>query len=171
MTRTTQSSGNKRHGAKLSLFNISLLLFRISPPLAGNPPEIEDVARPEVDIPDIPDTTEDLSSSLQPPQTEVTESETVRVSEGEIVMRVLETSEEGEVGGHLADNSASEGELEVSCGEARRVRPGLPRPREPLETSSSSSSSWSEGEWRASPARMRRFINMAAAFRMIKESD
>ena len=148
-------------------------LFRLSPPLAANPPEIEDVARPEVDIPDIPDTTEDLSSSLQPPPTEVTESETVRVSEGEIVMRVLETSEEGEEGevsGHLGDNSASEGELEVSRGEARRGRPRLPRPPEPLETSSSSSS-WSEGEWRASPARMRRFINMAAAFRMIKESD
>ena len=151
----------------MSLLTISPLLFRISPPLAANPPEIEDVARPDVDI---PDTTEDLSSSLQPPQTEVTESETVRVSEGEIVMRVLETSEEGEVSGHLGDNSASEGELEVSRGEARRGRPRLPRPPEPLETSSSSSS-WSEGEWRASPARMRRFINMAAAFRMIKESD
>ena len=151
----------------MSLLTISPLLFRISPPLAANPPEIEDVARPDVDI---PDTTEDLSSSLQPPQTEVTESETVRVSEGEIVMRVLETSEEGEVSGHLGDNSASEGELEVSRGEARRGRPRLPRPPEPMETSSSSSS-WSEGEWRASPARMRRFINMAAAFRMIKESD
>ena len=148
------------------------MIFRLSPVLS--PPEVEDVPRPGVDIPDLPDTTEDLSSSLQPPQTEVTESEPVRVSEGEIVMRVLETSEEGEEGevsGHLADNSASEGELEISRGEARRGRPRLARPAQLLETSSSSSGSWSEGEWRASPARMRRFINMAAAFRMIKESD
>ena len=152
-----------------------------------NPPEFEDVPRPDVDIPDIPDTaatTEDLSISLHPPQTdpacnqtEVTESETVRVSEGEIVMQVLESSEEGEVSasGELGDNSASAGELEMSRGETRRGRPRLVRPVEPLETSSTSTSSsggsWSEGEWRASPGRMRRFINMAAAFRMIKESD
>merc|ERR1711862_572018 len=45
----------------------------------------------------------------------------------------------------------------------------LTRSRE-LETSSSSSS-WSEGEWRASPSRMRRLRNMAAAFNIIKESD
>ena len=154
------------------------MLFRVSPPLAVNPPEL-DVPRPDSDI-DIPDTNEDPSSSLQPPQTdpsysqpEVTESETVRVSEGEILIKVSESSE-GEISGELGDNSASEGEL-VSRGEARRGRPQphLPRLPEPLlETSSSSSgSSWSEGEWRASPARMRRFRNMAAAFRMIKESD
>ena len=155
------------------------LLFRISPPLAVSLPEFEDAPGPGVDIPDIPDTTEDPSSSLQPPQTdpscsqqEVTESDAARLSEGEIVIKVPESSE-GEVSGELGDNSTSEGEL-VSRGEARRGRgrPRLPRPSEPLETSSSSgSSSWSEGEWRASPARMRRFINMAAAFRMIKESD
>ena len=65
--------------------------------------------------------------------------------------------------------AASEGELSsMSRGEARRGRRQVR-----LETleSSSSSSGWSEGEWRASPNRMRRFLNMAAAFRMIKESD
>ena len=93
-----------------------------------NPPEFEDVPRPDVDIPEIPDTaatTEDLSISLHPPQTdpacnqtEVTESETVRVSEGEIVMQVLESSEEGEV-------SAS-GELTITAPNGEQVQGEVP---------------------------------------------
>merc|ERR1711933_289717 len=43
-------------------------VLRLSPPLAVNPSEL-DVARPDIDI-DIPDTNEDPSSSLQPPQTD-----------------------------------------------------------------------------------------------------
>ena len=80
-------------------------------------------------------------------------------------MSAGDTLETGE-----ASEETSEGELSrLSRGEARRGRRLVSRP-EILETSSSSSG-WSEGEWRASPGRMRRFLNMAAAFRMIKESD
>ena len=99
----------------------------------------------------------------------LTDTETARLSEGEILVKVSSTSEEGEVS--AGDSlQTSEGELSRSRGEARPDRRPLARP-ETLETSSSSSSGWSEGEWRASPTKMRRFLNMAAAFRMIKESD
>ena len=129
-----------------------------------------------------------LSPSLQPDLTlpgetdqdqvtsAVTDTDHVRLSEGEVVIKISDTSEEGEVsaGDTLetgeASEETSEGELSrLSRGEARRGRRLVSRP-EILETSSSSSG-WSEGEWRASPGRMRRFLNMAAAFRMIKESD
>ena len=107
----------------------------------------------------------------------VTDTDPVRLSEGEVIIKISDTSEEGEVSAgdtletREASEETSEGELSrLSRGEAKRGRRLVTRP-EILETSSSSSSGWSEGEWRASPGRMRRFLNMAAAFRMIKESD
>lgn len=75
----------------------------------------------------------------------------VRLSDGELLVQPQVDSSEGELslGGDTSHLSV-------------RTAPVL------LD-SSSSSGSWSEGEWRASPNRMRRLINMAAAFRMIKD--
>lgn len=116
-------------------------------------------------------------------------SSELRLSEGEVLLPKEGSASEGEItlGGSNGDNrqrrdpgvaeyfgdvSASEGEAHVvrrsSSGQqqssARRVR-ALPVG---LETSTSSSSGLSEGEWRASPRQMQRFLNMAAAFRLNK---
>ena len=92
-------------------------------------------------------------------------TEAVRLSAGEVLLTGLIS--EGEL---TASEGASlvtqtPGDTDTEPGEAD------PRPRLPVSLDTSSSSSWSEGEWRASPARMRRFLNMASAFRMINKSD
>ena len=108
-------------------------------------------------------------------------TEAVRLSEGEVLLTglisegELTASEGGSLvtqssvpglSGHLGDCSDSEpGEADT------RLAGGQHRRRLPVSLDTSSSSSWSEGEWRASPARMRRFLNMASAFRMINKSD
>ena len=99
-----------------------------------------------------------------------TSTEAVRLSEGEVLVTGLIS--EGELslseGASLVTQSVTLGDSESEPGEASR---GQPRRRLPVSLDTSSSSSWSEGEWRASPARMRRFLNMASAFRMINKSD
>ena len=129
----------------------------------------------------------DHSEELQPDAPSVTVDDTteaVRLSEGEVLLTglisegeltaseggslVTQSSVPGLSAGHLGDCSDSEpGEadprLVAGAGQHRR--------RLPVSLDTSSSSSWSEGEWRASPARMRRFLNMASAFRMINKSD
>ena len=111
---------------------------------------------------------------------EDTSTDRVRLSEGEVVVAGASLASEGELSasdgasllsqsvaglsGHLADSDSEPGEADrrLAGGQRRRLAVSL---------DTSSSSSWSEGEWRASPTRMRRFLNMAAAFRMIKKSD
>ena len=99
-----------------------------------------------------------------------TSTEAVRLSEGEVLVAGLIS--EGELslseGASLVTQSVTLGDSDSEPGEASR---GQPRRRLPVSLDTSSSSSWSEGEWRASPARMRRFLNMASAFRMINKSD
>ena len=78
------------------------------------------------------------------------------VSEGEVVAGAGAEASEGEL-------SLGGGSSEAAVGGAEDISRG--------ELGSSSSSSWSEGEWRASPTQMRRLINMASAFRMINKQQ
>ena len=104
-----------------------------------------------------------------------TSTEAVRLSEGEVLVAGLIS--EGELslsdGGSLVTQSVTglSGNLGDSDSEPGEASRGQLRRRLPVSLDTSSSSSWSEGEWRASPARMRRFLNMASAFRMINKSD
>ena len=84
----------------------------------------------------------------------------VRVSDGELLADNVDSSE-----GELSLG----GEASISSDQVQRHESSGVRMSWGVLDSSTSSGSWSEGEWRASPNRMRRFINMAAAFRMIKE--
>ena len=90
-------------------------------------------------------------------------------SEGECSLKNLPNESSG-VEEYLGDYSTSEGELgeKVQRKKTNLIRSDLAR--RVLE-SSGSTSSFSEGEWRASPARMRRFLNMASAYRMIEKKD
>ena len=106
------------------------------------------------------DTSHALVSSLDHDHVRLSDGDDdhVRVSDGELL---------------AGNDDSSEGELslggEASISSDPVQRHSGVRMSWGVLDSSSSSGSWSEGEWRASPDRMRRFINMAAAFRMIKE--
>ena len=90
-------------------------------------------------------------------------------SEGECSVKNNPNESSG-VEEYLGDYSTSEGELgeKLPRRKTNPIRSDLTR--RVLE-SSGSTSSFSEGEWRASPARMRRFLNMASAFRMMEKKD
>jgi len=121
-----------------------------------------------------------------------------RLSEGELVLAKDLSMSEGEVNLGGSSRAAGEaqrpeggeaqrpeggeysGDVSASEGEARlpapgrgslRGRRGRPGAGGILETSTSSSSGLSEGEWRASPRQMQRFLNMAAAFRLRSFND
>ena len=126
-----------------------------------------------------PDPAEELHTDAPSVTVDDTSTEAVRLSEGEVLLTGLIS--EGELSasdggslvtqsvtglsGHLGDSDSEPGEADPRIAGARGQR------RLPVSLDTSSSSSWSEGEWRASPARMRRFLNMASAFRMISKSD
>ena len=139
------------------------------PPLVeitvGNVCNVDKDAVISVDNPGQSDVEEENVSRSEPetaatgpgPDTEAT-CDTVtsgHVSEGEVVAG--------------AGAEASEGELSLGGGSEAAVAGAEDTSRG--ELGSSSSSSWSEGEWRASPTQMRRLINMASAFRMINKQQ
>ena len=91
-------------------------------------------------------------------------------SEGECSAKI-NPNESSSVGEYLGDYSTSEGEMGGKVSKRKttnRVRSDLSRR---VMESSGSTSSFSEGEWRASPARMKRFLNMASAFRLMEKKD
>ena len=114
------------------------------------------------DISEECDTSHALVSSLDHDHVRVSDGDDdhVRVSDGELLADNVDSSE-----GELSLG----GEASISSDQVQRHESSGVRMSWGVLDSSTSSGSWSEGEWRASPDRMRRFINMAAAFRMIKE--
>ena len=139
----------------------------LGPPLVeitvGNVCNVGKDAVISVDNPGQSDVEEENVSRSEPdtaatgpgPDTEAT-CDTVtsgHVSEGEVVAGAGAEASEGELSLGGSSEAAVAGAEDTSRG----------------ELGSSSSSSWSEGEWRASPTQMRRLINMAAAFRMINK--